>query len=132
VRIRAVHRRRDLNGDPRRQGGRPDDIVSARGGLTFSTRDTAQLESWGYGRRGIHAVTIFLQADGGTGDVRAWFRVSMDLRFKDADTLEGNVDVAKLECVGPALELRAVSVKWLWIEWPVRDDSLNCEYLTIA
>lgn len=72
------------------------------GGLPFDMRDTAQLGSWGYGGRGIHAVTLFLEADGSTGDVRAWFRVSIDLRFKDANTLEGQVNIAKLECIGPA------------------------------
>jgi hypothetical protein len=72
------------------------------GGLPFATRDTTQLGSWDYGRSGIRAVTLFLQADGGTGDVRAWFRVSMELRFKDANTLEGKVNVAKLDCLGPA------------------------------
>lgn len=72
------------------------------GGLPFATRDSAQLGSWEYGWRGIRAVTLFLQADGANGDVRSWFRVSMNLRFKDADTLVGKVDVAKLDCLGPA------------------------------
>lgn len=72
------------------------------GGLPFDTRHTAQFGSWRRTEGGVDAVSLFLQGDTITGEIRSWVKVHFSLVFDGPRTLEGNVNVFELPCSGPA------------------------------
>lgn len=72
------------------------------GGFPFMGRDSNQFATWRWTHGGIAMVSLFLQADAISGDVQAWYRVHLDLHWKDVRTLTGTVNVYRLGCVGMA------------------------------
>ncbi len=72
------------------------------GGQPFLTRDSTQMGTWRRTDDGnILATTHFLRADALTGEVRAWFRVELQLSFRNRNTLSGTVNVYALPCTEP-------------------------------
>lgn len=70
------------------------------GGLPpLFARDTAQFGSWRHAGRKIKLVSLFLQAEGSTGSVLAWYRVEMRLQQKNRNLIEGTINVYKLDCM---------------------------------
>lgn len=72
------------------------------GGLPFDTRHTAQFGSWRQKGDGVEAVSLFLQGDAITDEVRSWQKVHLMLHSEGRDRLVGTANVFDLPCDGPA------------------------------